>query len=336
MYKMKKQKGITLVALIITIIILLILAVVSIRAVQGDGIIQHAKNARNDYQAAEGNERTILDDYLTQIEEGLNSETQSYEIAITDSNQIYALGRLLNSNNLTIASLTSYSGSEQEVADLSLFEIPEEYISNADKIAFLQTASYGLENDIAVTLQATSGTNCFIGIGGTNDPFKGKFYGNGKTITISGSTLNVNNNFAAGVGLFGVTDGATISNININLVEDILVNIVVRELNFGLLVGNAMSTQINKVTISMEGKNINVDLNTAYRNAVRVGGVTGYIQYCNISNCDVNLSNSTISLVNDYEGDTKQYFLGGLVGNTKWENNIENCNVSFIDTKIRI
>ena len=41
----KENKGITLVALIITIIVLLILAVVAIRAVQGDGIIQHAKDA---------------------------------------------------------------------------------------------------------------------------------------------------------------------------------------------------------------------------------------------------------------------------------------------------
>ena len=44
--KLTTQKGITLVALIITIIVLLILAIVTIRAVQGDGIIKHAKNAK--------------------------------------------------------------------------------------------------------------------------------------------------------------------------------------------------------------------------------------------------------------------------------------------------
>ena len=45
---MRGQKGITLVALIITIIVLLILAVVAIAAVSGNGIINHAKNAKKE------------------------------------------------------------------------------------------------------------------------------------------------------------------------------------------------------------------------------------------------------------------------------------------------
>ena len=43
------NRGITLVALIITIIVLLILAVVTIREITGDGIIAHAKNAREQW-----------------------------------------------------------------------------------------------------------------------------------------------------------------------------------------------------------------------------------------------------------------------------------------------
>ena len=71
MRRAKEQKGITLIALIITIIVLLILAVVAIGAVQNDGIINHAKNARDEYGKAQVNENTTLDEYLNTIEENL-------------------------------------------------------------------------------------------------------------------------------------------------------------------------------------------------------------------------------------------------------------------------
>ena len=74
---MKEQKGITLVALIITIIVLLILAVVAIAAVQGDGIINYSKNAKNAYQDAANEENTYLHNSintLNAIEKELNPE----------------------------------------------------------------------------------------------------------------------------------------------------------------------------------------------------------------------------------------------------------------------
>ena len=61
--KLKEHKGITLIALIITIIVLLILAVVAIRAIQGDGIISHAKNAQTGYEKAQAEEQDMLDYY---------------------------------------------------------------------------------------------------------------------------------------------------------------------------------------------------------------------------------------------------------------------------------
>ena len=65
--KTKDQKGITLIALIITIIVLLILAVVTISAVTGDGIINHAENARDAYRRGMEAENSVLktyEDYL--------------------------------------------------------------------------------------------------------------------------------------------------------------------------------------------------------------------------------------------------------------------------------
>ena len=73
MKRTKTEKGITLIALIITVIILLILAVVAIGAVQNDGIIQHAKNARDEYNQAQQNEQTILQNYV----DILDNETEN-------------------------------------------------------------------------------------------------------------------------------------------------------------------------------------------------------------------------------------------------------------------
>lgn len=64
----KTQKGITLVALIITIIVLLILSVVTIQTISGDGIIAHAKNARDEYEKEQRREGDMLDYYEAYLE----------------------------------------------------------------------------------------------------------------------------------------------------------------------------------------------------------------------------------------------------------------------------
>ena len=60
---MRRQKGITLVALIITIIVLLILAVVAITSISNSNIVNHAKNAKTDYSAAQVQENTTIEQY---------------------------------------------------------------------------------------------------------------------------------------------------------------------------------------------------------------------------------------------------------------------------------
>ena len=65
---MKKQNGITLIALIITIVVLLILAVVAIGAVKDGGIIEHAQNAADKYESEKQKEEEILDGYASKIE----------------------------------------------------------------------------------------------------------------------------------------------------------------------------------------------------------------------------------------------------------------------------
>lgn len=65
---LKKEKGITLLALIITIIVLLILAMVSIKLVKDGAIIQHAKNATSIYSDEQIIEKVKLAYSATKME----------------------------------------------------------------------------------------------------------------------------------------------------------------------------------------------------------------------------------------------------------------------------
>ena len=64
----KKQKGITLIALVITIIVLIILAGVSINAVMNDGLIGNAKEAKNEYDVAKEKEKIAITDLEVQTD----------------------------------------------------------------------------------------------------------------------------------------------------------------------------------------------------------------------------------------------------------------------------
>ncbi len=69
----KKEKGITLIALIVTIIVLLILAGVTISlAVNDNGIFQKAKTATNTYKKAEANETAALSGAETEMQNIMN------------------------------------------------------------------------------------------------------------------------------------------------------------------------------------------------------------------------------------------------------------------------
>ena len=60
---MRREKGITLVALILTVVVLLILAVVSINAIQDTQIINYASNAGQAWNDAQRNENGFLQTY---------------------------------------------------------------------------------------------------------------------------------------------------------------------------------------------------------------------------------------------------------------------------------
>ena len=75
---MKKEKGITMIALIITIIILLILAGISIAFLTGEnGIIKKAELAKNRTDEAQVEENVALADYEDKINEYIDSSRQT-------------------------------------------------------------------------------------------------------------------------------------------------------------------------------------------------------------------------------------------------------------------
>ena len=66
--RVKKNSGITLIALVVTIVVLIILATVSILAVFGDnGIIARAQTAKDTHEKGKADETNTLDDYASYI-----------------------------------------------------------------------------------------------------------------------------------------------------------------------------------------------------------------------------------------------------------------------------
>ena len=126
--KRKGEKGITLVALIITIIVLLILAVVAIRAIEGDGIIKYAKNARDNYEKAQENELILLQGYIDTIEQNSPiitwTKTSEGELAVgstvkaSNGEEFYVIS---SDNSTTVTLLAKHNlnedGSAQDTSD---------------------------------------------------------------------------------------------------------------------------------------------------------------------------------------------------------------------------
>ena len=72
--KNKQEKGITLIALVVTIIIMLILAGVSIKlAIDNNGVIENAKEAKNQYEQAQANDESGMGDFAPKLKEQIDA-----------------------------------------------------------------------------------------------------------------------------------------------------------------------------------------------------------------------------------------------------------------------
>jgi len=97
MKKFRKEKGITLVALIITIVILLILAAVAIAAIQNENILGHANNAATKYNQSVKNEQGLLSYFEGYLEYGGISQEDYEQIELVKR---YMLGANKTGKNM--------------------------------------------------------------------------------------------------------------------------------------------------------------------------------------------------------------------------------------------
>ena len=99
---MKKNKGITLVALVVTIVVLLILAGVSINLVLGDnGIVKKAQDAKTKSAEASANDLKGMNSLIEQMESTLNGGS-------SDNKEDDGLGKLVNNMGTLPEDTTPY------------------------------------------------------------------------------------------------------------------------------------------------------------------------------------------------------------------------------------
>jgi len=144
-----------------------------------------------------------------------------------------------------------------------------------------------------------------IGTGEDEDIFRGKFYGNGFTITINSFAEEVLANY----GLFGIVQGASavqqaeIRDLRVEY-ADMAIN-EISTVNFGGITGQANgNTKIQNIVIVVGNESIGLTLTTA---TSTVGGITGSLQAnAAIENCYTNLNLNV--------GSSGDINLGGIAG----------------------
>ena len=114
----KREKGITLIALIITIIILIILAGISISALSGSGLFERAQQAKQESENAQVNEDATLGEYgqwMTNYLGGSSSESETLASKVQPGEYVkYAPDPVATTDTAYTnmnTELTTYSGS---------------------------------------------------------------------------------------------------------------------------------------------------------------------------------------------------------------------------------
>lgn len=181
MKRINTQKGITLIALIISIIVLLILAVISINAVQGDGIISHAKNARNEYEIATEKEQIQLAVTSSRELPNMDINTETLEEQL---NKIQNIEIVKGTNKWTVTG--TKTGMVYEI-DIETATITSELASNVKvdeapgTLEEVGTNTYeinSIEDLVALAYNVNTGTNTYSGATvklGRNLYFNGSF-----------------------------------------------------------------------------------------------------------------------------------------------------------------
>lgn len=209
-------------------------------------------------------------------------------------------------------------GSSKMLANL-LFMVNDtssHWISNNG--TYIEEAYYILTDDIDMS------AHYWTPIGNGSRQFKGKFNGNGYTISgliidCSISELKEPKDSVYGVGLFGIVDGATIENLYISD-SSFTIN---RSKGFGVVaMGSVVGLSISNVTInnviSTASFNLNGSMNIVLLNfsSIYLGGIAGSVfGTANINNC--------ANLGSFYFQDASAVLVGGIISLA------DKCSISF-------
>ena len=135
---MKKQNGITLIALVITIIVLLILAGVSINAIIGEnGILTNAQDATTQYEMASLAEQIQLDLFDKQIPEELYTILSKY-------------GTVEYEENILDGTLTTEKGTEIAISTLVTDNVAVVFATNPANAPRLNDGMIPVKYDTAI------------------------------------------------------------------------------------------------------------------------------------------------------------------------------------------
>ena len=120
----KKEKGITLIALIVTIVVLIILATISINAIFGEnGIVKRAQNAKDLYGEGKKTESNSLDYYADYIDGYLNgNEPEVYAKLYTDGTLIFSSTNYTDSTRTVAEDYGNISKFKVEDSTTGMFE----------------------------------------------------------------------------------------------------------------------------------------------------------------------------------------------------------------------
>jgi len=283
-------------------------------------------------------------------------EYQNEEIIIDNSPKMHALCRIFMDGQLRAKlGYTNYND------DLAMFTFPDGLTSTSDKISYLQSASYILNQDITLDLSIichpenndeNKSKFAGLGLGNFSNSFRGFFNGNNKTITLKSSQgINLedtNQYITYNIGIFNRLFNATVFDINIIVEDDIQITSCYNNYSFGILAGEIYDTDIYNINLDViNGARIGIVQNEISDRKSVFGGLIGTANHHtqsqkgnNIKNCKVNLKqNSEIINMKTPDSNNTMHtggIVGMSVGTSDKRNVFENCAVNLYDSKITV
>ena len=179
MENLKKYKGITLISLIITIILLLILATITISQLNGKGIFEKAKEARDKWQNAQEDEEMQISQYNNEIEEYIDNVRNSSASYKED---------ILFSGNETEGTFTF--NNNHKLDEYDIIRILYGFEQETDKLKNFQTQTYTIKELNYINDNKSPSQTDVIGLYGYKD-----LYIEFEYISNTGFKINASNKY---------------------------------------------------------------------------------------------------------------------------------------------